>query len=74
MSREFTPTMDTPGLRHEENSRGMFQCVASLLKAIADAGGHVDADRLGDMTITEFITAIAGQNNIRFIYTGPSND
>lgn len=43
------------------------ECVASLYRAIQDAGGNVSEDILS-MSMGEVIADILGQNGIRFIY------
>jgi len=48
-------------------------CTLSLGCAIQEAGGRIDPEMLS-MSLGEFITSIAGQNNIRFIYKRPERD
>lgn len=56
----------------EEARRGALDCALSLARAMQDAGGSIpDAGELAKMTVEEFITKIAAQNNIRFIYQEP---
>lgn len=50
-------------------------CVTSLHKAVQDAGGTIlGTEKLENMTVMEFVTTIAAQNNIRFHYKQPKND
>jgi hypothetical protein len=45
-----------------------FRCGYSLAKAIHDAGGDVDMNRLTGMSLMDFITTIAAPNGIQFVY------
>lgn len=50
------------------------ECVNSLQSAITAAGGNIiDTQRMLDMSLMEFITTIAAQNNIHFYYKQPGN-
>lgn len=57
---------------------GIVGAVASLLKAVSDAGGDIGTDRLLSMTMSEFLD-IASKNDIRFTHeprptvNGPDN-
>ena len=48
-------------------------CTMSLATAIFNAGGSVSSDKVLDMTVRDFISTIAGQNNIRFEFVSPEN-
>ena len=45
--------------------------VLSLTEAISEAGGSVSADKLKAMSLMEFITDIAANNHIRFVFVPP---
>jgi len=50
----------------------IVECICSLNTAIQEAGGRVlTAERIKNMSLMEFITTMAGQNNIRFVYEKP---
>ena len=50
-------------------------CINSLDRAIQQAGGTVfGIDRLSKMTVLEFITEVAAQNHIRFVYEPQNNN
>ena len=48
------------------------ECSFSLATAIQNAGGSVSVSML-DMSVKEFIATVAGQNHIRFVYSGPAH-
>lgn len=59
--------MTTP--RQEEIKREVADCTMSLCIAVQQAGGAVGGPRdLLQLRLGEFITQIAAQNGIRFIY------
>jgi len=47
------------------------ECALSLAKAVHDAGGSFASLDLNTMTVMEFITEVAAQNGIRFVYVKP---
>jgi hypothetical protein len=63
--------MTTP--RQEEIKREVADCTMSLACAIKAARGSLPQNRdLLQMRLGEFITQIAAQNGIRFIYEEPA--
>lgn len=49
---------------------GIMECTWSLASAVQEAGGRLRPDMM-DMSLREFISTVAGQNYIRFVYTPP---
>lgn len=47
------------------------ECTLSLAEAVQKAGGAINHQDMLDMPLDEFITEIASQNYIRFVYDGP---
>ena len=57
------------GDRYVDTRIQAVDCVTTLHKAMQDAGGSIlDVESLETMTVMQFITTIAAQNNIRFHY------
>ena len=63
------------GDRYRQSRAEAVECVTSLTKAFELAGGSTPtAESLSEMTMMDFITTIAAQNHIRFVYEKPKND
>lgn len=62
------------GDRCAESRSETIDCSGSLIQAIYDAGGLIRVDELMGMTLREFISTVAAQNNIRFIYKKPEEE
>jgi hypothetical protein len=45
----------------------VVDCTLSFTRAVQQAGGEI-SDRILDMSVREFISNVASQNGIRFIY------
>lgn len=55
--------------RYVEARKEAVECVSSLHKAVQDAGGTISSGAdLEKMTLMDFITQVASQNRIRFVY------
>jgi hypothetical protein len=59
------------GDSHSDSRRDAMQCTLSLCKAIHDAGGNYTSMDFDNMSVTEFITTVAAQNGIRFVFVKP---
>ena len=51
---------------------GAFECTLSLCKAMEDAGGSISRADFDKMSLMDFITNVAAQNNIRFVFVKPN--
>lgn len=54
---------------YEQARKEAVECVSSLHQAVQEAGGTImDGSRLESITLMDFITQVASQNGIRFVY------
>ena len=57
-----------------EVQREAIECIASFQHAIHEAGGALfDYETLKSMTLIDFMTKVAAQNNIRFYFQQPKD-
>ena len=63
------------GDRYVKSRIEAVDCVSSLHIAMQNAGGSImSTEKLKTMTVMEFITTVAAQNNIRFYYKPVENN
>lgn len=60
---------------YEVAAGGAIACVTSLSIAMQRSGGAVmSVKRMQEMSLMDFITSIAAQNDIRFVYEKKTDD